>query len=88
VTPTIYKRGAFLTGGSMGRILLIVFELLAVTGILLIAYKAWRKAEITSKLDKINELEEDFKVVKEFEKGHKNLSEKVKTVNRFKKQDF
>lgn len=72
----------------MGTVLLLVFHLLAVTTILVLAYKAWKKASITEKLDKAQELEQDYQTVKVFERNHKDLSKKSKTVNQFKKQDF
>jgi biopolymer transport protein ExbB/TolQ len=75
-------------GEFMGTIIWIVFQLLAVTGIIVWAVKSWKKASITEKLDKAQELEQDFKTVKEFERNHKDLSGKSKKVKQFKNQDF
>lgn len=72
----------------MGKILILIFEILAVYGIYKWAYKAWKKVSITEKLDKAFELEENFEVVKKFEKEHKSLSDKSKKIEQFKKQDF
>lgn len=72
----------------MGAILLLVFEIMMVTGILILTVKALKKVSITEKLDKAKELEEDFKTVKTFERNHKDLSNKSKKVKQFKNQDF
>lgn len=72
----------------MGTILLLVFHLLVATGILVWAYKAWKKASITEQLDKAQEIEENFVTVKNFERNHKDLSNKSKKVKQFKNQDF
>lgn len=72
----------------MGTILLLVFHLLMITGIVIWAYKAWKKASITEQLDKAQELEQNYAIAKNFERNHKDLSNKSKKVKQFKNQDF
>lgn len=68
---------------------LIIFclTILAWYGIVLMACKAWNRADIISKMDEIEETEKQDKDIKEFKKAHKgDLKKQRKNIKRFTKE--
>lgn len=72
----------------MGVVLQLIFEILMVSLVVYLVYRAWKRADLKDKAARASEVEGEFRHVIKLERTHKGLSEKSNKVNQFKKQDF
>ena len=72
----------------MGKILLTIFEILAVYFILRTIVRAWRRSNIKEKQTQAKEFQTEYKEVLEFEEDHRGLTKKIDKVKEFKNKDL
>ena len=69
------------------NIFIFCLTILAVYGILRLAYGAWKIADIKDTMEEIEEVEENYKNIGKFNKEHKSINKKNKTVENFRSKE-
>ena len=69
------------------NIVIFSLQVILLYVIIMKAYSAWKKADIKEKMNKIQEVEENYSNVMKFKKTHKtNLNKEKEVINQFTKE--